>query len=1530
MFAINGWVWLTLVGTAQVDPPVGTASGWSAVEAVSSVQARQEKTGDDAGRESAAESAMETFPMPAHTAFRRVVVGTDGSVTETPDDNGGVAREGERLIFSNTLGINAVAIGNGLLLADDITTTAPVGCNLKRFRFKVLGKVNSAGAGGPYTVRYALYAICPQSVSNEFRQRDVGDPAGGIRIPGTSGELTFPDDAPRLIEVAIAEPNVVPIPTNVWLGLQFLRSNCGTVVGAPAMLGHSADNWDFGGAVPCLGWLGGFPDQPHASIWADVSGDANCPETFVAYRADKANGTVLNAGPSLVLLDDLRLSTSNCRMVGLEVAVRGAGLYYFELRRDCSGPAIPGTAKVFLLSPVTRPAIQLARFTIDPPVELGSSDVFFAFRSSTPAAGLVNAGVQATLGSSSENYLEIRDGGLCSVVSPQPGQAQAVFHVSITCAGPQPSGACCDPYLTECVGGPDAGQRCRCNAVCVGGANDGSCCSPSTPCASPGVCTPQCAAPGSCEAVCREVPQMNCLFPPRGQDLVPKWAQGAVCEPDPFGFTPCGNFACCHTRINPVTQREEDVCTNLTKNQCEALPPLDKPRLWQLGLKCGSGPQECVRRGCIHQVGSCVVEHATPGCADRECCNKVCTLFGSDGEWCCNVEWDRLCVELALIACPVPLHNDECASDNADNTGATTIPVPGSVITDTRGSTNNPSEPGFCCHGGVANCVGGTNAGKPCAVQTDCPGGTCPAISPMPGEKGTGSVWLKFVQPQAFTSAAIDTCTSNSPARDSILQVFAARDRSSEAAACESLVPIGCDDDTPCCGFDGRNSRLCMQGLTPGETYYIMVSAKTSQTMGPYRVTVTAGCIDDSVPSNDYCMRSAVVSDGSTPFDLTRATFDCPAEPCVPDARNDLWFDYTATCSGIARFDTCGASSGTSPNTNLVVYEGCDRCPPDEASVLGCNGDAFLGCGLASRVSVDVTEGHCYRIRLADQGGFPVYGSLNVSCEPTGACCDWVNTDANGEAVCRDVPLSECPSRPNGDPPHWIEGVSCESNPFDPPCGKAACCHFRSSSVTGYFFEACANLTKSECDAAHPVDRARAWQPGQHCGRGGQFCPRLACLESTESCAVEHYSPGCRDYECCESVCRSMAATLADYCCQVEWDIVCAEEAQMTCGLPPPNDHCSPGSTPDDRGATLIRVPGGRQTISKNATVDLGDPGFCCHGGVSNCVGGVNAGLPCAVASDCPEGSCPTLTPMPGERGYGTVWFKFVLPLGQTSAMISTCNNYSSARDSILQVFMVRDHSSEAAACRSLVTIGCNDDALGCGPNNRHSRLCVQGLQPGQVYYIMLATKTPQALGVDHVTVTAGCVDAGLPDACDPYCPAGPIVFVDPPSDVVDARAMLIPEIVTGREGIRSIVVAGPVGISKECWMLCDSKESGMPNAIESVMESPLGIYSIQLSRPITPGATTTIAYTNWAGQTSSGRFTFHPGDVNGDGVSAPADLLDLIDVLNGVAQPRWGLYSTDCDHSGEAGPADILCVIDLLNAGWNGTTLPPGTRHCP
>ncbi len=1215
MVTFWGWMWIVLASPAQVDVPIQAAEQRPAAGSNEAVTALRSDENESAEVDSD-EQPLEVFPSRADTMFRRVVVGADGTVTETPDDNGGVAGEGERLIYSNILGINAVAvaIGNGVVLADDITTTAPVGCNLTRFRFKVLGRVNPTGTGGPYTVRYALYEVCPQSVTTTQRANDIGATGGGIRIPGTSGELSFPDDEPRLVEVVMPESTVASLPTNFFLGISFTRSNCGTVVGAPAMVGFSADILDHGGAPACSAYFWGFPNWPHASIWAEVFGGANCPDAFVAYSASKASGAQLNPTPQKWFMDDFHLVTDNCKMIGYEVTVRApqSGFFEFALRRECDGEEIPGTYKTMSMNLSAQPKLRIARFTFDPPIELDGQDFYFAFKVNNPTAGPVMAGVNPSIGSSSMDYFQTAADGSCQKVSPPSGTPNPyVFHASITCEGSQPSGACCDPYLTECVGGPDAGKRCKCNAICIGGARDGQCCYPSWPCPEPGVCEPVCATPGNCEAVCREVPKGNCPFPPRGQDLDPEWVEGRTCSPDVFGDTPCGIAACCYGSINPVTGFLDDLCANLSKNECDAVEPLDRARLWQLGKYCGEGEQACPFNACIARVGPCGLVHVFPGCDDPLCCTDVCEA----DDWCCRVEWDEICLYWSYALCSTGPTNDGCIGPRVDYGAIELAANSSGVYANINATESETSDPGFCCHNGVGRCLGGAQMDQPCITDAECPDSRCSDFGPTPGAKGYGTIWFKFTA--THTSARVDTCRSaglDVQSSDSLLEVFAVGDPTNDQTACDALIPIACNDDAGSACPDHHNASVYVTDLVPGDTYYVVMASKTPAYEGRHYINLTSPAAPPTTVPGDRCDDAQPVDGPIVPIDFSSTTADCPLESCSPRLFNDVWFDYVATCTGEARFvlDVRKAFS------YLVGYGNCD-CPSEFDDPLAC----AEGDGPFQAAEFSVTRGRCYKLRIGGDGQSDLTGELRIECIP-----------------------ADC--QPNG--------------------------------------------------------------------------------------------------------------------------------------------------------------------VSDDAEIDAGDSSDCNHNGIPD-------------ECDLREG-------------------------------------------------VLADQNTN-----------------------------------------------------------------GLPDQCE-TCPSGQVVLLSPSSRTVDAGQPFALADPDELQGIRKLEFAAFTGAKPSCWTLCETNlnpalhpnytpEVAL-NAVESAVETSPGRYFVALRRPITPGEVTTITYRDDLGTTSFAKLISHPGDVNGDGVSAPGDILDLIDVLNGVAQPSWGLYSTDCDRSGEAGPADILCLVDLLNAGWNGTTVPQGGGPCP
>jgi len=413
--------------------------------------------------------------------------------------------------------------------------------------------------------------------------------------------------------------------------------------------------------------------------------------------------------------------------------------------------------------------------------------------------------------------------------------------------------------------------------------------------------------------------------------------------------------------------------------------------------------------------------------------------------------------------------------------------------------------------------------------------------------------------------------------------------------------------------------------------------------------------------------------------------------------------------------------------------------------------------------------------------------------------------------------------------------------------------------------------------------------------------------------------------------------------------------------MPPPNnDECAP--TDRSAGAKLLVGNTSEEADIVSATENPHDPGFCCHTGFDpKGSGGDRDNLPCASDAECPGGTCPPRVPLPSTGGLATVCYKFVAQ--QTSAQISTCNSNAPVNDTLLQVFEPDDPTDDVTACSSLRLLNCVDDTHQCGANGKHARLCLRNLTPGKLYYILAAAKTSaDTKGLLRVSIVhANCtmvppVDCqhngrldvwdiwggyssdsngnGVPDECDESKerPKGILVWQNPPDGAVDARRPHKPYDADIRLWIQSILVRGPSGAPDHCWTLCETDIDGAPNTITDVFEQN-GECRLALARPITQGAATTITYDHDTSRTAT--FISHPGNVNADSSAAPADILDLIDVINGVFVLPYGVFSGDLDRSGVIDPADILEEIDLLNGAgaydvWNGSTKASATGICP
>jgi hypothetical protein len=151
-------------------------------------------------------------------------------------------------------------------------------------------------------------------------------------------------------------------------------------------------------------------------------------------------------------------------------------------------------------------------------------------------------------------------------------------------------------------------------------------------------------------------------------------------------------------------------------------------------------------------------------------------------------------------------------------------------------------------------------------------------------------------------------------------------------------------------------------------------------------------------PANNFCANAIAVSDGEHDFTTIGATTDGFADTvnCTfgsyANVGRDIWYTYTATCTGNATVSLCGSNY----NSKIAVYNGAG-CPASTQPAIACN-DAF--CGDDAQVTFPVTAGNSYKIRV---GGFQIAtgnissgsGTMVISCNKPPACPADINTSGS-------------------------------------------------------------------------------------------------------------------------------------------------------------------------------------------------------------------------------------------------------------------------------------------------------------------------------------------------------------------------------------------------------------------------------------------------------------------------------------------------------------------------------------------------------
>ncbi|MCZ6836301.1 MAG: hypothetical protein O7G85_11050, partial [Planctomycetota bacterium] len=189
-----------------------------------------------------------------------------------------------------------------------------------------------------------------------------------------------------------------------------------------------------------------------------------------------------------------------------------------------------------------------------------------------------------------------------------------------------------------------------------------------------------------------------------------------------------------------------------------------------------------------------------------------------------------------------------------------------------------------------------------------------------------------------------------------------------------------------CVAAPGRYRAFVSSG-TPNGGIYEGISCS-----GGNRYSITVTCEDSCSPAiNDSCANATTIVDGATFFDTTMATTDGPTHASCDNVatgdtqiHDDIWYQYTATCTGDLIVDTCNSAGF---NTRIAVYDGCD-CPVSDTNLLTCNDDLFNCESGSSALYAPVIAGNCYLIRIGGRSGARGLGTIRVNCLGGGVCPD--------------------------------------------------------------------------------------------------------------------------------------------------------------------------------------------------------------------------------------------------------------------------------------------------------------------------------------------------------------------------------------------------------------------------------------------------------------------------------------------------------------------------------------------------------------
>ena len=260
--------------------------------------------------------------------------------------------------------------------------------------------------------------------------------------------------------------------------------------------------------------------------------------------------------------------------------------------------------------------------------------------------------------------------------------------------------------------------------------------------------------------------------------------------------------------------------------------------------------------------------------------------------------------------------------------------------------------------------------------------GTYPGNSTLATNEGSAScgtstsakdVWYSFTAPH---DGEFSFSTCDAVGFDTVMSLW-------DACGGSELV---CDDDTDfTCGASGLRSELHYL-MGSGQSVLIRVSGYNGAS-GAFVLHVGEITPPPPPPANDECSGALPISNGANQaYDTTSATDSgiALAECGLPvTIHNDIYFAYTASCTGDVTVSLCG----TTYDTVVAVYDACGgaqvACDDDT-----CDGVTPPGSGLASQTTFAASSGTTYIIAVGSYAtGVSGAGVISLDCVPTVPTC---------------------------------------------------------------------------------------------------------------------------------------------------------------------------------------------------------------------------------------------------------------------------------------------------------------------------------------------------------------------------------------------------------------------------------------------------------------------------------------------------------------------------------------------------------------